>query len=514
MNNSRQAQVLYRYDKESDRQSFKSNFDCHFHIRAFNNDEELNEALRQAADEPTTLILDREIFDNTLPEQCKLISPGLLTIQLNHHFSLEDIVMLLEGGNIDRCFAKPYDRNLLKSEIYTHMLTPASAIQNPAAPSAPAERESQENRQKYTAMIVDDETVATRFLSKQLRQLNCPCELLIADSAEQALELYSKCNTEIALVISDQRMPGKQGHQLLNEIRRRNPDTIRMLTSAYDEVDVALNAVNEGNIRRYIKKPWQAGHIKTLISEAVQSYRHAKANTQDQQFSIEQAYHNILTDRQVKLEKALAGPVETCLCDTESAHCLKLFFACLNTIKTLPASAASLRASRETSLEDDLVKDFIATVKQKTAHLTSLLSKSSGNTNSLALALSELVGNNNKLPVHDDECPEQALAQFIVQCLQQVIQASGMQLSHCQLQHNNDHLRLDVLNQQCLPILKHLLSAHTRVSPQMLEQQSGLLMLFIISKCTQLSLDCKASARGLCLTLQLPLGSSSSPTGY
>jgi len=67
MNNSRQAQVLYRYDKESDRQSFKSNFDCHFHIRAFNNDEELNEALRQAADEPTTLILYREIFDNTLP---------------------------------------------------------------------------------------------------------------------------------------------------------------------------------------------------------------------------------------------------------------------------------------------------------------------------------------------------------------------------------------------------------------------------------------------------------------
>lgn len=464
-------------------------------------------AVRESPDKPSALILDRESIDTRLPEQCKAINPELLTIQLNEHFSLEDIVLLLEGGNIDRCFAKPYDKNLLKSEIYTHMLTPASMPR-----STLIKQESEAPLPTYTAMIVDDESVATRFLTKQLRKLDCPCELLVADSAEQALELYAKSDAELALVISDQRMPGKQGHQLLNEIRQRNPDTIRMLTSAYEEVDVALNAVNEGNIRRYIRKPWQAEEIKTLISEAVHSYHHKKASMQDQRLSLEESYRDILTQRQARLEQALSAPLQSCLSVKDTALCLQTFFTQLQAIETLPASFASLRASRDTSLEQTLVADFAEISSKKLRQLQSLIAHRSLHPEKLAAALSEHMRQRDQQALSADDASEQnhehLLAHFVVQCLQQVLQASGMQLSHCNLNADAGHLKLEILDGQCLPVLKHLLSAHTQVSPQMLEQQSSLLMLFIISQCTPLTLACEASAQGLQFSLQVSVEGS------
>ena len=67
---------------------------------------------------------------------------------------------------------------------------------------------------------------------------------------------------DVHLILSDQRMPGMSGDVFLSHARRLKPDAIRMLFTGYADIQAVINAVNEGNIFRYILKPWDAGRAR------------------------------------------------------------------------------------------------------------------------------------------------------------------------------------------------------------------------------------------------------------
>ena len=91
-------------------------------------------------------------------------------------------------------------------------------------------------------------------LSNISRRLSAPkYDVLTATSADEAEALVLSGNHNIGLVITDQRMPGRSGVSLLNRIRNERPDIIRMLTTAYADLDSAIDAVNKGEILRYIR---------------------------------------------------------------------------------------------------------------------------------------------------------------------------------------------------------------------------------------------------------------------
>jgi signal transduction histidine kinase len=94
--------------------------------------------------------------------------------------------------------------------------------------------------------------------------------VLTASSGDQALELLKK--NDVHLILSDQRMPGMSGDVFLSQARRLHPDAIRMLFTGYADIQAVINAVNEGNIFRYILKPWDAVELEGVIRQGAEQY--------------------------------------------------------------------------------------------------------------------------------------------------------------------------------------------------------------------------------------------------
>jgi len=95
--------------------------------------------------------------------------------------------------------------------------------------------------------------------------------IIAATSGEQALDIYNSEN-DIALVISDQRMPGMTGVELLSRILKINPESIRIIITGYMDVDDILDSINKGHIYQYILKPWDDMQVRLVLDHAAQTW--------------------------------------------------------------------------------------------------------------------------------------------------------------------------------------------------------------------------------------------------
>jgi signal transduction histidine kinase len=95
-------------------------------------------------------------------------------------------------------------------------------------------------------------------------------DVLLASSAEAALDYLNE--EEVGVIVADQRMPGTSGIELLERVREEYPDTVRMLITAYSDIQAAIGAINRGRVRRYLKKPWEPGELKAELSDALDIY--------------------------------------------------------------------------------------------------------------------------------------------------------------------------------------------------------------------------------------------------
>ncbi len=95
--------------------------------------------------------------------------------------------------------------------------------------------------------------------------------IYLAENVEQA-EKHLEENSDIEIVISDQRMPGVTGTDFFEKIRVTYPSPVRMLITGYTDIESVIEAVNKGNIFRYIKKPWNETELKTAIEEGHKFY--------------------------------------------------------------------------------------------------------------------------------------------------------------------------------------------------------------------------------------------------
>lgn len=94
--------------------------------------------------------------------------------------------------------------------------------------------------------------------------------VLTCSTAEAALDLIAA--HEVGVVVSDQRMPGTSGIELLERVRLEHPDIVRLLITAYSDMSAAVAAINRGQVRRYIKKPWEPDELKAEIRDALAVY--------------------------------------------------------------------------------------------------------------------------------------------------------------------------------------------------------------------------------------------------
>jgi DNA-binding NtrC family response regulator len=123
--------------------------------------------------------------------------------------------------------------------------------------------------EKRTILFVDDEVRLLRSMERGL--LDEPYHLLFAESGEQALRILAK--HEVHVLVTDMRMPEMTGLELLKVVKEQYPHIVRIVLSGYTQVSTLLAAINQGEIFRFITKPWRMEEdFKPAVREAVEQY--------------------------------------------------------------------------------------------------------------------------------------------------------------------------------------------------------------------------------------------------
>ncbi len=117
-----------------------------------------------------------------------------------------------------------------------------------------------------TVLCVDDEENVLKALQRELQRYGC--RVLLANNGQDALDLLER--QQIEVLICDYAMPGMLGTEVLVRAKEVSPGTMRILLSAHGcEPDVAIPAVNQGEIYRLLLKPWEEKEIRRVVADAL-----------------------------------------------------------------------------------------------------------------------------------------------------------------------------------------------------------------------------------------------------
>jgi signal transduction histidine kinase len=112
-------------------------------------------------------------------------------------------------------------------------------------------------------LVVDDEVDNLRSLNDLFRR---DYRVETFARAADAIEAVERLDPQV--VMSDQRMPGLTGVEFLREVKRRRPDATRLLFTGYTDLQTVIDAINEGNVFRYIAKPWDPDELALTVRQA------------------------------------------------------------------------------------------------------------------------------------------------------------------------------------------------------------------------------------------------------
>lgn len=136
----------------------------------------------------------------------------------------------------------------------------------------------QPGSERATVLFVDDEELARKYFA---RLFAADYDVVVADTVAAAVTCMQEQHRDIAVLVTDQRMPGpEQGTTLLQHARQRYPLITRVLSTAFAELQVAVEAVNDGEIYRFVLKPWDMQRLPKIIADAVK-YHHLLTHEQD-----------------------------------------------------------------------------------------------------------------------------------------------------------------------------------------------------------------------------------------
>lgn len=124
-------------------------------------------------------------------------------------------------------------------------------------------------------LFVDDEPSILRAITRIF--MDEDIEVLTATSGEEALKLL-KDNGDIAVIVSDQRMPGMTGVEFLERAKEIAPDAIRMVLTGYADIKASIDSINRCGVSRYISKPWKDEELVRTVREAVERYNLVNEN--------------------------------------------------------------------------------------------------------------------------------------------------------------------------------------------------------------------------------------------
>src|ERR1700709_423869 len=126
---------------------------------------------------------------------------------------------------------------------------------------------------QFGVLYVDDEIHNLNSFKAAFRR---DFNIYVAQSAREGRRVLDQ--NEIAVIITDQRMPGMTGIEFLESIIPVYPDTIRILLTGFSDVNAVMDAINRGQVYKYLVKPWQNDELRLYIQNALEIYHLRKEN--------------------------------------------------------------------------------------------------------------------------------------------------------------------------------------------------------------------------------------------
>jgi len=123
------------------------------------------------------------------------------------------------------------------------------------------------DHREFPLLYVDDEPENLRIFQLTFKR---DFTILTAQSAQEGLEILNE--NPVAVVLSDHKMPGMSGVEFLSRVREVDPDTMRILVTAYGDAETLGQAINDGSIYRYIAKPWEPEDMRLTVLRAIEMY--------------------------------------------------------------------------------------------------------------------------------------------------------------------------------------------------------------------------------------------------
>ena len=214
---------------------------------------------------------------------------------------------------------------------------------------------------KFAILYVDDEEMSLKYFT---RAFSDQFRIYTAPSALQGLKILEDKQNEIGLLMTDQRMPGEKGVWLLERARQLNPHIIRVLATAYADMDAAIAAVNTGAIYKYVTKPWDPGQLEQTLKRGMEFFLVQRERDQLFREKMSVLHNMMIADRMVSLGLLAAGL---------SHHIRNSLVAVKTFLDLAPAKMNEEKSTMDGLRNPDFWKDYYSNVQGQINKINNLL---------------------------------------------------------------------------------------------------------------------------------------------
>src|SRR3989441_10766694 len=214
---------------------------------------------------------------------------------------------------------------------------------------------------KYAILYVDDEEKSLKYFARAFAD---QFRIFTAPTAQGGLNLLDEHKDEIGLLMTDQRMPGEKGVWLLEKARQLRPRIIRILATAYSDMDAAIAAVNTGAIYKYVTKPWDPPQLENTLKRGLEFFMVQRERDQLLREKMSVLHNMMIADRIVSLGLLAAGL---------SHHIRNALVAVKTFLDLAPAKMEEEKMDLDGMRNPDFWKEYYQNVQNQIARINNML---------------------------------------------------------------------------------------------------------------------------------------------
>lgn len=214
---------------------------------------------------------------------------------------------------------------------------------------------------KFAILYVDDEE---RSLTSFARAFGDHFRIFTASNAQAGFKLLEQHADEIGLLMTDQRMPGEKGVWLLERARQFRPRVLRILVTAFSDMEAAIEAVNNGQIYKYVSKPWDPPQLEIILRQGLEFFMVQAERDELLHEKMSVLRNMMIADRIVSLGLLAAGL---------SHHIRNSMVAVKTFLDLAPAKMEEEKAAADGLRNPDFWKDYHQNVQSQITKINSLL---------------------------------------------------------------------------------------------------------------------------------------------